>query len=143
MKLNNLLFLVCVLSCFESVFRTRIVDLIKSTDQRFDVIVYRIIFISLLLVHFLLPFASWRNGHKVASFKNSWTHYQVEHLRVIGKPVEFTEHSKLTWTVCIIAWIASFAFVVAQYYLQEDFLFWQTFAYYHIIATLNCFCGLW
>lgn len=126
-----------------TVFHARIMDFIRSTDKRFDVIIHQIIFISILLVHFLLPWASWRNGVRVASFKNSWTSYQVKHVRVVGYPVEFTRHSRLTWTVCIVSWISSILFVLAECYLQEDLLLWHTLAYYHIIATLNCFCGLW
>lgn len=33
--------------------------------------------------------------------------------------------------------------MLSQYYLQPDFKFWHTFAYYHIIAMLNGFCALW
>lgn len=37
----------------------------------------------------------------------------------------------------------SIAVIQSQYYLQHDFEFWDTFAYYHIIAMLNGFCSLW
>lgn len=33
--------------------------------------------------------------------------------------------------------------MLAQYYLQEDMLFWHTAGYYHILAMLNCLCSLW
>lgn len=49
----------------------------KSSNKRFDEVIYNIIFLSILIPHFLLPIASWRHGPQVAIFKNMWTHYQV------------------------------------------------------------------
>lgn len=121
----------------------RFKDLFVSNDQRFDIIINRVIFLTLLLVHFLLPFASWRNGSAVAEFKNMWTRFQSKYVRVTGEPIHFKNHTVLTWTLCVLSWLMSILFVLAEFYLQEDLHFWHTFAYYHIIATLNCFCSLW
>lgn len=122
---------------------SRFNDLIHSKDQRFDVVINRIIFLTLLMVHFLLPFASWRNGAEVAHFKNMWTRFQSKYVRVTGEAIHFKNHRVLTWTLCILSWGISIGFVLAEYYLQVDLQLWHTFAYYHIIATLNCFCSLW
>lgn len=53
-------------------FQARIQNFLRSS-KRFDEVIYNVIFISLLLPHFLLPVASWRNGSEVAKFKNMWT----------------------------------------------------------------------
>lgn len=121
----------------------RVDDFVQSTDQRFDVIIHRVIFITILLVHFVLPFASWRNGSQVAEFKNMWTKYQTKHARICGEKILFDKHKILTWSLCVISWGLGIALVLAEYFLQPDFKFWHTFAYYHIMATLNCFCALW
>lgn len=55
----------------------RIDKFISNADKRFDEVIYNIIFMSILVPHFLLPYASWRNGSEVAKFKNMWTDYQV------------------------------------------------------------------
>lgn len=98
---------------------------------------------SILVPHFLLPIASWRNGTEVAKFKNMWTHYQLQFLKVTGTPIVFPNLYPLTWTLCVFSWGLSIAIILSQYYLQPDFRFWHTFAYYHIIAMLNGFCSLW
>jgi gustatory receptor len=116
---------------------------LSNTDKKFDEVIYNVIFMSFLLPHFLLPVASWRNGKEVAKFKNMWTSYQVRYLKVIGSPIVFPKLYPLTWTLCIIMWVLSIGIVVSQYFLQPDFQFTHTFAYYHIIAMLNGFCSLW
>lgn len=121
----------------------RIIKFLRNSDKRFDEIIYNVIFMSILLPHFLLPVASWRNGAEVAKFKNMWTHYQLQYLRVTGTPIVFPNLYPLTWSLCFSSWIISIAVMLSQYYLQPDFQFWHTFAYYHIIAMLNGFCSLW
>lgn len=124
------------------IFKDRITSFL-STAKRFDEIIYNVIFMSLLLPHFLLPLASWRNGAEVAKFKNMWTNYQLQFLKVTGTPIVFTRLSFLSWALCIVSWVVSIVLMITQYYFQPDFLFWHTFAYYHIIAMLNGFCSLW
>lgn len=123
--------------------RERIANYMNNTDKRFDEIIYNVIFMSILLPHFLLPVASWRNGGEVAKFKNMWTHYQLQFLRVAGTPIVFPNLYPLTWALCFVSWGGAVAVMMSQYYLQSDFLFWHTFAYFHIIAMLNGFCSLW
>lgn len=72
-----------------------------------------------------------------------WTKYQTKHARVCGEMILFDKHRVLTWSLCVISWGLGITLVLAEYYLQPDFRFWHTFAYYHIMATLNCFCSLW
>lgn len=48
-----------------------------------------------------------------------------------------------TYLLCGFSWVLSIIMMISQYYLMPDFEFWHTFAYYHIIAMLNCFCSLW
>lgn len=114
-----------------------------NSDKRFDEIIYNVIFMSILVPHFLLPVASWRNGSEVAKFKNMWTHYQLQFLRVAGTPIVFPNLYPLTWALCFVSWGISLVVMLSQYYLQPDFPFWHTFAYYHILAMLNGFCSLW
>uniref|UniRef100_A0A1B0CPT9 Gustatory receptor n=2 Tax=Lutzomyia longipalpis TaxID=7200 RepID=A0A1B0CPT9_LUTLO len=121
----------------------RIGKFISTTDKRFDEVIYNVIFMSILLPHFLLPVASWRHGSEVAKFKNMWTHYQVQYLRVTGTPMLFPSLYPLTWALCFVSWGLSIVIILSQYYLQRDFPFSHTFAYYHIIAMLNGFCSLW
>lgn len=59
------------------VFKERLL-LILQPGKRFDEYIYAIIFLSILVPHFLLPVASWTNGPEVAKFKNMWTIFQVE-----------------------------------------------------------------
>lgn len=124
------------------IFIDRITSFLR-TDKRFDEVIYNVIFMSLLLPHFLLPVASWRNGHEVAKFKNMWTNFQLQFLKVTETQLKFPGLSMKSWSLCVIAWIVSILLVLIQYYFQPDFLFWHTFAYYHIIAMLNGFCSLW
>lgn len=98
---------------------------------------------SLLLPHFLLPVASWRNGSEVAKFKNMWTSYQLKYFKVTGTPIVFERLTAYSWIGCVASWMISVIIMVTQYYFQPDFLFWHTFAYYHILAMLNGFCCLW
>lgn len=98
---------------------------------------------SLLLPHFLLPVASWRNGSEVAKFKNMWTHYQLQYLRVTGTPIVFPRLLAMSWIGCVASWLLSIIMMMTQYYFQPEFHFWHTFAYYHILAMLNGFCCLW
>lgn len=123
-------------------FVERITSFLRS-EKRFDEIIYNVIFLSILLPHFLLPIASWRNGSEVAKFKNMWTHYQLKYLKVTGSEIVFPKLYPLTWILCFVSWGVALALILAQYYFQPDFLFWHTFAYYHIIAMLNGFCSLW
>jgi gustatory receptor len=58
------------------VFKERL-NLILQPGKRFDEYVYGIIFLSILIPHFLLPVAAWTNGTEVAKFKNMWTRFQV------------------------------------------------------------------
>lgn len=60
-----------------SVGKNRLNNFLNNPDKKFDEIIYNIIFLSILIPHFLLPIASWRHGPEVAKFKNMWTHYQV------------------------------------------------------------------
>ncbi|XP_028038328.1 LOW QUALITY PROTEIN: gustatory and odorant receptor 22-like [Bombyx mandarina] len=114
-----------------------------GSNKRFDEVIYNIIFLSILIPHFLLPIASWRHGPQVAIFKNMWTHYQLKYLKITGKPIVFPNLYILTWGLCIFSWVLSFAVVLSQHYLQDDFELWHSFAYYHIIAMLDGFCSLW
>lgn len=123
--------------------KERITRFLQNSDRRFDEIIYNVIFMSILLPHFLLPVASWRNGSEVAKFKNMWTNYQLQFLRVSGSPIVFPNLYPLTWALCFLSWFISFAVILSQYYLQPDFQFTHTFAYYHILAMLNGFCSLW
>ena len=81
-------------------FQARILNFISSS-KRFDEVIYNIIFISLLLPHFLLPIASWRNGSEVAKFKNMWTHYQLQFYRVTGTPIVFHRLAAMSWIGCV------------------------------------------
>lgn len=45
--------------------------------KRFDEYIYNFIFLSILVPHFLLPLAAWKNGSEVAAYKNMWTNIQV------------------------------------------------------------------
>ncbi|XP_059617236.1 gustatory and odorant receptor 22 [Phlebotomus argentipes] len=125
------------------VARERIARFFSTTDRRFDEVIYNVIFMSILLPHFLLPVASWRNGSEVAKFKNMWTDFQVQYLRVTGTPILFPTLYPLTWALCFVSWGLSIAIILSQYYLQPDFQLSHTSAYYHIIAMLNGFCSLW
>uniref|UniRef100_A0A182U118 Gustatory receptor n=1 Tax=Anopheles melas TaxID=34690 RepID=A0A182U118_9DIPT len=125
------------------VARERINKFISTSDKRFDEVIYNIIFMSIMVPHFLLPVASWRNGSEVAKFKNMWTDFQYKYLIVTGKPIVFPKLYPITWTLCIVSWSLSLVIILSQYYLQPDFQFYHTFAYYHIIAMLNGFCSLW
>ncbi|XP_062546368.1 gustatory and odorant receptor 22 [Armigeres subalbatus] len=125
------------------VAKERINRFISTSDKRFDEVIYNIIFMSLLVPHFLLPFASWRNGSQVAKFKNMWTDFQYKYLMVTGKPIVFPQLYPITWALCVVSWIVSIVIILSQYYLQPDFQLTHTFAYYHILAMLNGFCSLW
>jgi gustatory receptor len=115
----------------------------KNAEKKFDEIIYDVIFISLLVPHFLLPVASWRHGFQVAIFKNMWTSYQLKYLKVTDMPIEFPILNRITWSLCFFSWGCSISIILAQFYLQPDFQLVQTFAYYHILAMLNGFCSLW
>lgn len=125
------------------VLRERVNNFVLNSDKRFDEAIYNIIFISLLFTNFLLPVASWRHGPQVAIFKNMWTNYQLKFLKVTGTPIVFPNLYSLTWALCICSWVLSIMINLSQYFLQPDFELWYTFAYYPIIAMLNCFCSLW
>nr|AID61252.1 gustatory receptor [Calliphora stygia] len=125
------------------VLRERVNKFVVNSDKRFDEAIYNVIFISLLFTNFLLPVASWRHGHQVAIFKNMWTNYQLKFLKVTGTPIVFPNLYSLTWALCICSWALSILINLSQYFLQPDFELWYTFAYYPIIAMLNCFCSLW
>lgn len=124
------------------IFRERVENFLSS-ERRFDEVIYNVIFLSILFPHFLLPVASWRHGSEVAKFKNMWTSYQLRYLKATGTPIVFPRLYPITWALCFVSWTISFLLMFIQYYFQPDFLFWHTFAYYHIIAMLNGFCSLW
>lgn len=125
------------------VLRERVIHFKEGPDKRFDQAIYNVIFISLLFTNFLLPVASWRHGPQVAIFKNMWTNYQLKFFKVTGTPIVFPNLYPLTWGLCIFSWVLSILINLSQYFLQPDFKFWYTFAYYPLIAMLNCFCSLW
>lgn len=125
------------------VLQERVNNFVANSDRRFDEAIYNVIFISLLFTNFLLPVASWRHGPQVAIFKNMWTNYQLKFLKVTGTPIVFPNLYPLTWGLCIFSWTLSILINLSQYFLQPDFEFWYTFAYYPLIAMLNCFCSLW
>nr|ABE01237.1 IP03362p [Drosophila melanogaster] len=125
------------------VLRERVKKFVTSPDKRFDEAIYNVIFISLLFTNFLLPVASWRHGPQVAIFKNMWTNYQYKFFKTTGSPIVFPNLYPLTWSLCVFSWLLSIAINLSQYFLQPDFRLWYTFAYYPIIAMLNCFCSLW
>ncbi|XP_055298678.1 gustatory and odorant receptor 22-like [Sitodiplosis mosellana] len=122
--------------------RARIENFINSS-HRFDEVIYNVIFISLLLPHFLLPIASWRHGSEVAKFKNMWTNYQLQYFRVTGTPIIFNQLVSMSWIGCVASWMLAVVMMICQFYFQPDFAFWHIFAYLPIIAMLNCFCCLW
>lgn len=61
------------------VFKERL-KLVLLPGKRFDEYIYAIIFLSILVPHFLLPVAAWTSGSEVAKFKNMWTQFQVSTL---------------------------------------------------------------
>lgn len=124
------------------VFKERVL-LILQPGKRFDEYIYGIIFLSILIPHFLLPVAAWTNGSEVAKFKNMWTRFQLKYYKVTGQTIVFKNLSLITWSLCVFSWVAGIAIMLAQYYLQPDLLLWHTFGYYHILAMLNCLCSLW
>lgn len=137
-----------IIYAFETVIvcmiaKERLEKFASNADKKFDEVIYSVIFMSILTPHFLLPFASWRNGAQVAIFKNMWTSYQLRFLKVTGNTIEFPILMRITWGLCFFSWGCSIAIIISQYYLQPDFSFYHTFAYYHIIAMLNGFCSLW
>nr|XP_023020025.1 gustatory and odorant receptor 22-like [Leptinotarsa decemlineata] len=124
------------------VFKERL-KLVLLPGKRFDEYIYAIIFLSILIPHFLLPIGAWTNGSEVAKFKNMWTKFQYKYFTVTGTPVVFRNLSAITISLCIVSWIVGIVIMLAQYYLQPDMLLWHTFGYYHILAMLNCLCCLW
>lgn len=126
-----------------NVLKERVTNFINQEEKRFDEGIYNVIFFSLLFTHFLLPVAAWRHGHQVAIFKNMWTSYQLKFFKVTGTPINFPNLYAIAWGLCIFSWGLSIAINLSQYFLQPDFKLWYTFAYYHIIAMLNCFWSLW
>ncbi|XP_066245271.1 gustatory and odorant receptor 22-like isoform X2 [Euwallacea similis] len=136
-------FLYIVETIFVSiVFRERLL-LILQPGKRFDEYIYGIIFISILIPHFLLPIGAWRNGHEVAKFKNMWTKFQLKYYKMTGTPIIFHNLTLITYSLCVLSWVAGIMIMLAQFYLQPDMLLWHTFGYYHILAMLNCLCSLW
>lgn len=126
-----------------NVLKERVSNFISQEEKRFDEGIYNVIFISLLFTHFLLPVAAWRHGSQVAIFKNMWTSYQLKFFKVTGTPINFPNLYAIAWGLCVFSWGLSIAINLSQYFLQPDFKLWYTFAYYHIIAMLNCFWSLW
>lgn len=125
------------------VLRETVSNFISQDIKRFDEGVYNVIFISLLFTHFLLPVAAWRHGAQVAIFKNMWTSYQLKFFKVTGTSINFPNLYVISWGLCVFSWVLSIAISMSQYFLQPEFKLWYTFAYYHIIAMLNCFWSLW
>lgn len=72
-----------------------------------------------------------------------WTSFQVRYLKVTREKIEFPILYPITWFLCFFSWGCSIFIVLSQCYLQPDFPFIQTFAYFHILAMLNGFCSLW
>lgn len=70
-------FIFAVETVFVSVVFQERLKLILLPGKRFDEYIYAIIFLSILVPHFLLPIGAWTNGHEVAKFKNMWTQFQV------------------------------------------------------------------
>ncbi|GLV40378.1 Gustatory receptor 21a [Carabus blaptoides fortunei] len=124
------------------VFKARL-ELTLQKGKRFDEYIYNFIFLSILVPHFLLPIAAWRNGPEVAKYKNMWTTIQNKYCRMTGNMLIFPRLECITWSSCVMSWLVSFAVMLAQFYLQPDLLFWHTLAYYHILAMLDCLCSLW
>ncbi|KAJ8980649.1 hypothetical protein NQ317_017575 [Molorchus minor] len=150
------------------IFKERLL-LVLLPGKRFDEYIYAIIFLSILIPHFLLPLAAWTNGEEVAKFKNMWTKFQAKppvlphpivkctppyqlilfnffqykYAVIIGTPIIFKNLALITYSLCIMSWVIGILLMLAQYYLQPDMLLWHTFGYYHIIAMLNCLCSLW
>ncbi|KRT84043.1 hypothetical protein AMK59_173, partial [Oryctes borbonicus] len=124
------------------VFKERLL-LVLQKGKRFDEYIYSIIFLSILIPHFLLPIAAWTNGHEVAKFKNMWTHFQLKYYQVTGTAIVFKRLGLITYSLCIFSWVLGIVVMLAQYYLQPDMQLWHTFGYYHILAMLNCLCSLW
>lgn len=69
--------------------------------------------------------------------------FQLKYLKITGTPIVFPNLYPLTWSLCFFSWGLSFAVILSQHYLQDDFELWHSFAYYHIIAMLDGFCSLW
>ncbi|XP_018567012.1 gustatory and odorant receptor 22-like [Anoplophora glabripennis] len=124
------------------VFKERL-ELVLLPGKRFDEYIYAIIFLSILIPHFLLPIGAWTNGHEVAKFKNMWTKFQYKYFTVTGTPVVFHNLTLISYSLCVLSWVIGIVVMLAQYYLQPDMLLWHTFGYYHILAMLNCLCSLW
>ncbi|XP_050306137.1 gustatory and odorant receptor 22-like [Anthonomus grandis grandis] len=124
------------------VFKERLVLILKP-GKRFDEYIYGVIFLSILIPHFLLPIGAWTNGCEVAKFKNMWTKFQYKYFKKTGTPIVFHNLGLITYSLCIFSWTIGIAIMLAQYYLQPDMLLWHTFGYYHILAMLNCLCSLW
>ncbi|CAH1112366.1 unnamed protein product [Psylliodes chrysocephalus] len=124
------------------VFQERL-KLVLLPGKRFDEYIYAIIFISILIPHFLLPIGAWTNGSEVAKFKNMWTKFQYKYYCVTGTPVVFKNLSAISYGLCVISWLVGVLIMLAQFYLQPDMLLWHTYAYFHILAMLNCLCSLW
>ncbi|KAG5863963.1 hypothetical protein JTB14_019072 [Gonioctena quinquepunctata] len=124
------------------VFKERL-NLVLLPGKRFDEYIYAIIFLSILIPHFLLPIGAWTNGSEVAKFKNMWTKFQFKYFTVTGTPIIFHNLTCISYSLCIISWLVGIIIMLAQYYLQPDMLLWHTFGYFHILAMLNCLCSLW
>lgn len=71
------------------VFKARL-ELTLQKGKRFDEYIYNFIFLSILVPHFLLPIAAWRNGPEVAKYKNMWTNIQVQEANSNFVLIEFT-----------------------------------------------------
>ncbi|XP_030746043.1 gustatory and odorant receptor 22 [Sitophilus oryzae] len=124
------------------VFKSRL-DLIMQPGKPFDEYVYGIIFLSILIPHFLLPLVAWSNGAEVVKFKNMWTRYQLKYLQVTGDQIVFHNLECVCNSLCLVSWLVGVVIMIAQYYLQPDMLLWHTFGYYHILAMLNGLVSLW
>ncbi|KAH1007446.1 hypothetical protein HUJ04_004676 [Dendroctonus ponderosae] len=124
------------------VFKERLVLILKP-GKRFDEYIYGVIFLSILIPHFLLPLGAWRNGQEVARFKNMWTKFQLKYFKMTGTVIKFHRLTLTTYSLCVLSWLVGILIMLAQYYLQPDMLLWHTFGYYHILAMLNCLCTLW
>ncbi|XP_076267040.1 gustatory and odorant receptor 22-like isoform X2 [Rhynchophorus ferrugineus] len=136
-------FVYLVETLFVSIIFKERLQLILKPGKRFDEYIYGVIFLSILIPHFLLPVGAWTNGSEVAKFKNMWTKFQLKYYQMTGRPIIFHRLTLITYSLCIISWVIGIFIMVAQYYLQPDMLLWHTFGYYHILAMLNCLCSLW
>ncbi|CAG9860810.1 unnamed protein product [Phyllotreta striolata] len=136
-------FIFAIETIFVSIVFQERLKLVLLPGKRFDEYVYAFIFLSILVPHFLLPLGAWTNGSEVAKFKNMWTKFQYKYYCVTKSKLVFKNFTVITYSLCVASWVIGIMVMLAQYYVQPDMLLWHTYAYYHILAMLNCLCSLW